>query len=29
MSDAYIWVCNLAIIGSDNDLLPGRREAII
>ena len=25
----HIWVAILVIIGSDNDLLPGRREAII
>ena len=28
-SDAYMRQSNLAIIGSDNDLLPGRRQAII
>ena len=28
-SDAYICVRNLTIIGSDNGLLPGRRQAII
>ena len=28
-SDAYIFVVNLAIIGSDNGLSPGRRQAII
>ena len=25
----HIWVCKLTIIGSDNGLLPGRRQAII
>ena len=28
-SDAYICVCNLTIIGSDNDLVPVRRQASI
>ena len=28
-SDAYICVGKLSIIGSDNGLLPGRRQAII
>ena len=28
-SDAYIWVNELTIIGSDNGLSPGRRQAII
>ena len=28
-SDAYICIANLAIIGSDNGLSPGRRQAII
>ena len=28
-SDAYIFIGNLTIIGSDNSLLPGRRQAII
>ena len=29
LSDAYIWVGKMTIIGSDNGLLPGRRQAII
>ena len=28
-SDAYIWVVKLTIIGSDDGLLPGRRQAIV
>ena len=28
-SDAYICICNLTIIGSNNDLSPGRHQAII